>query len=87
VDPKILERYAGAYQLTPDIVWTLVREGDGLVRMPIGGGTKTPLQAETATRFFIDGQDLTITFVTNPSGSVDKLELDTGGGSLSARRK
>jgi len=87
VDPKILDRYAGAYQLTPDIVWTLVREGDGLVRMPVGGGTKTPLLAETATRFFIEGQDLTITFVSNASGSVEKLELDTGGGSLSARRK
>ncbi len=87
VDPKILDKYAGAYQLTPDIVWTLVREGDGLVRMPVGGGSKTPLLAETTTRFFIEGQDLTITFVVNPSGSVDKLELDTGGGSLSAHRK
>ena len=87
VDPKILDKYAGNYQLTPDVVWTIVREGDGLARMPVGGGTKTPLLAETATRFFIEGQDLTITFVMNPSGSVEKLELDTGGGSLSAKRK
>jgi CubicO group peptidase (beta-lactamase class C family) len=87
LDTKILDKYVGSYQVSPDMVWAIVREGDGLFRVPSTGGAKTPLLAETPTRFFIEGQDLTITFVMNSSGSVDKLEVDAGGGSLSARRR
>ena len=87
VDAKILDKYVGSYQVSPEMVWAIVREGDSLFRVASAGGSKTPLLAETPTRFFIQGQDLTITFVVNSSGSVDKLEVDAGGGSLSARRK
>lgn len=87
VDPKVLDRYAGSYQVTPDLVWTLVREGDDLFQLSPGAGPRTKLLAETPTRFFVEGQDLTITFVTNPSGGVDSLEIDTGASRIVAKRK
>lgn len=87
VDPKLLDRYAGSYQMSPDLIWTFVREGDDLFRLPAGAGPRIRLLAETSTRFFIEGQELTITFVTDSSGAVDKLEIDSGSSLLIAKRK
>jgi CubicO group peptidase (beta-lactamase class C family) len=85
VDSKILDTYAGTYEVSADFTLTVVREGAGLYI--IQGPTKTQLLAETPTRFFVKGQDYVITFVPGASGTIEKLVLDTGSETLDAKRK
>lgn len=38
IDPKILDSYVGQYQLTPDVIYTITREGDQLFGQRTGRG-------------------------------------------------
>lgn len=60
LDPKIYDAYVGQYELEPDFILTVVREGNKLV----GGvdGRQFELLPETDTKFFVREYDAQIMF-------------------------
>jgi CubicO group peptidase (beta-lactamase class C family) len=86
VDPKILDKYVGKYDLGEGVV-TVIRQGDGIAVRPEGETSTTELFAESPTRFFMKGQDARIVFVLDDSGAVKEMVLEAGGGKTVAPRR
>ena len=78
VDPKIYDAYAGQYELAPDFILTVTREGDRLMTQATGQG-KVEVFPETKTRFFLKVTDAQIDFARDASGNVTGLILHQGG--------
>lgn len=78
VDPSVLDRYVGVYELSADVAFTVSRDGDKLMMQQGDAPKKSELAATSPTSFMIRGQDFTVTFVAEPPGAVTKLVLDTG---------
>ena len=77
--PKALyDEYAGKYELRPDFVFTITREGDRLFVQPTGQG-KSEIFPESETEFFSKIVDAQITFVKGESGEVTQLVLHQNG--------
>jgi Domain of unknown function (DUF4440) len=51
----VLDQYVGSYALTPEVTYTIRREGDGLVGQRTGRKPEA-LRAEVADYFFVPGQ-------------------------------
>lgn len=77
VDPKILDAYVGKYQLAPNFVLTISKEGDQLMAQATGQ-PKLTLFAESETTFFPKVVDLSITFMKDAKGKVTDLVLHQG---------
>ena len=68
--PARLDEYAGTYALTPEIAYTIRREGDHLVGQRTGRKPET-LRPEVADLFFVPGQPrLRKVFQRGPDGRV-----------------
>jgi CubicO group peptidase (beta-lactamase class C family) len=78
VDPKVLDGYLGKYQLMPNFVLTISREGNQLMAQATGQ-PQLALFAESETTFFPKMVDLKITFVKDETGKVTHLILHQGG--------
>ena len=78
VDPSVLDRYVGVYALSPDVLFTVSRDGSKLMIQQGDAPKKSELAATSPTSFIVKGQDLTVTFVAEPSAAVTKLVLDSG---------
>ncbi|MEO8451169.1 MAG: serine hydrolase, partial [Gemmatimonadota bacterium] len=87
VDPKVLDTYAGIYDLNADGAFTVSRQGSALMLQQGDSPTKTELLAETPVKFFMKGQDFTITFVPGASGAIEKMVIDAGEKLEAKRRK
>lgn len=85
VDPKILERYAGRYQLAPKFILTVTREGNDLFAQATGQ-TRIQLFPESATRFFCEEVDAQIAFETDSSGRATRMTLHQNGREMPAPR-
>ena len=85
VDPKVLDGYAGNYELGPKFILTVTREGDKLVTQATGQ-PKVPIFAEGERDFFAKVVDAQITFVTDARGRATELILHQGGQDLHAKR-
>ncbi|HEY7768413.1 serine hydrolase [Longimicrobium sp.] len=83
VPAAVLDRYAGEYQLAPNFVITIRREGDGLKGRATGQGDIT-LVAQTETRFAAQEVQATVEFERDASGAVTRLILTQGGRTLPA---
>jgi D-alanyl-D-alanine-carboxypeptidase/D-alanyl-D-alanine-endopeptidase len=79
LDPKILDRYVGNYELAPNFILTITREGNQLISQATGQ-QKLPLYAESEKDFFVKEIDAQLTFGT------DSLVLHQGGRDLPAKR-
>ena len=77
VDPAIFDAYAGRYQLGPDFILTVTREGDRLMTQATGQ-QKLEVFPESETKFFAKAVDIQITFV-NEGGKVTHLILIQNG--------
>lgn len=86
VDPKVLDRYVGTYNMGVGISLVVTREGAGLVLRQHGSDAPMALLPETATTFFVRGQELIVTFVAGPTGAIDKLVVGSGASALEAKR-
>ena len=86
VDPAILARYVGSYDLAPGVSVTFTLEGDHLMTQ-ITGQPKFLLYAESPTKFFLTVVDAEVEFVSNPEGKVQKAILRQGGQEHAAVRK
>jgi hypothetical protein len=85
VDPDTFEALVGKYELAPDNVITIARENDRLY-LHIHGD-KTELFPESPEKFFVRTVgDVTVTFVKNDHGAVDRLILDINGQKIPAPR-
>jgi CubicO group peptidase (beta-lactamase class C family) len=78
VDPKILDGYVGSYQLAPNFILTITREGDGLF-LQATHQPKFAIFPESDHDFFARAIDVQITFVTDKQGRATELILHQGG--------
>lgn len=85
VDPKTLENYVGAYQLSPRATMTITQEGDQLFGR-ITGQEKNPLFAEAEGAFFLKVVDAQISFARGPDGKPASATLHQGGRDTVAKR-
>lgn len=80
VPRKVLEKYAGAYELKPGFDLVVTLEGDQLMAQATGQ-PKFPMFAESETKFFLKVVDAQVEFAG------DHLILHQGGQDMTARRK
>ncbi len=78
VDAKTLEAYVGHYALAPNFILTVTLE-DGLLHIRATGQPKSPIYAESKTKFFSKLVNAQFTFARDASGKVTQLVLHQGG--------
>jgi CubicO group peptidase (beta-lactamase class C family) len=78
IDPKILDAYVGQYELNPNFIITMTREGDSLMTQATGQ-PKFELFPESETKFFLKVVEAQVTFVKDDKGAVTHLILHQGG--------
>ncbi len=78
IDPKILDAYVGQYELNPNFIITMTREGDSLMTQATGQ-PKFELFPESETKFFLKAVEAQVTFVKDDKGAVTHLILHQGG--------
>jgi D-alanyl-D-alanine-carboxypeptidase/D-alanyl-D-alanine-endopeptidase len=93
VDPKLLDNYIGRYQLTPNLIFEITRDGDRLFAQGFGQVTgqaialpKFELFAEGERNFFAKVADHQITFETGPDGRATSFILHKAGRDMPAPR-
>ena len=85
VDPKLFDSYVGQYQLAPNFMLTITREGDGLFAQATGQ-PKFQIFPESEREFFLKVVDAQITFETDSSGRATSLALHQNGADMAAKR-
>lgn len=85
LDSKVLDHYSGRYQLGPNFILTITREGEHLMSQATGQSI-VEIFPESETEFFLKVVDARITFVRNTQGQVDQLILHQGGRDTTAKR-
>jgi len=75
---KELDAFAGRYQLSPDVVLTLVRKESHLLMDTTGDGI-SEFFPEKPTEFFSNTDNVQIRFEVAPSGSIEGLVLHQNG--------
>ena len=78
VDPKIYDAYTGRYELAPNFILTISKEGDRLMAQATGQ-PPVELFPESETTFFLKVVDAKVTFVKDDTGKVTHLVLHQGG--------
>lgn len=85
VDSKLFETYLGRYQLAPDFIITITREGDHFFEQATGQ-PKAEIFPESERDYFLKVVDAQITFVTDSNGRATELILHQGGLDQHAKR-
>jgi len=85
VKPEILDTYVGQYEVGPDMVLTLERDGNRLLGR-MGDQPKLELHAESETKFFVEEVGGEITIVKDDQGQVTKLVLRQRGREVEAKK-
>jgi hypothetical protein len=78
IDPKSFDGYVGSYQLAPDFILTVTRDGGHFITQATGQG-QVEVYPENERQFFARVVDAQITFVTNRQGRATELILHQGG--------
>lgn len=78
LDPSVLEKYAGTYDLTPTSSLTFTVDGNQLFGAMNHQG-KTPVFPESETRFFLKMADVEIDFVKDGQGQVTGIVVHQNG--------
>ena len=78
VDPKLFDAYVGRYELAPNLILTISRDGDRLLAQATGQ-PQLELFAESETKFFLKTIDAKVTFVKEATGKVTHLILHQSG--------
>ncbi len=85
VSEQILAGYVGEYQLAPNFILTVTKEGNRLITQATGQG-KIEIFAESETKFFPKVMEALIEFVKDDSGKVTHLILNQGGRKMEAKK-
>jgi CubicO group peptidase (beta-lactamase class C family) len=87
VDPAVLARYAGGYEIPGVAKLTLsVKDGRLYAAAPVLAPDPFELMAQSPTRFFIPSNGLTLEFVTDANGSPSKINIAGPFGRYEAKR-
>jgi len=78
VDPAVLKRYVGTYELSPTFSVTFTLEGDQLMTQATNQ-PKFPLYPESQTKFFLKVVDAEVEFVSDDNGQVNAVILHQNG--------
>jgi D-alanyl-D-alanine carboxypeptidase len=78
IDPKVLDNYVGSYELAPNFILTVTREGDHLFTQATGQA-KIEVFPESDHDFFLKGIDAQLTFETDSQGHTTGVILHQGG--------
>jgi CubicO group peptidase (beta-lactamase class C family) len=82
IDPEILDNYTGCYQLAPDRILEITRDGDRLFAQAFAeaiGGPRFEVFAESEKNFFVKVTGSQITFETGPEGRAVSLIMHRAG--------
>ncbi len=85
VDPKLFDKYVGRYQLAPNFILAVTREGDHLFAQATGQ-PKFELFAEGEKEYFLKVVDAQITFEVDAAGKANQLVLHQLGRNTPAKR-
>ncbi len=85
LDVKIFDRYVGSYQLAPNVLMTMSREGNQFFTQ-LTGQPKFPIFAESEKQFFLKVVDAQVTFVTDDRGRATEAVLHQNGRDQTAKR-
>lgn len=85
LDPKLFDDLLGRYQLAPNFLLDVTRDGDHLFAQATGQG-KAEILPEAAHEFFYKVVDAQISFQTDPQGRATGLVLHQNGRDLAAPR-
>jgi len=85
IDPKLLDLYAGKYQITPDFILVFSNENGRLFVAP-PGQLKFGLLPESETKFFGQDNGVEVTFLKDKKGRFDELLLNFGGSPIQGKR-
>jgi hypothetical protein len=75
IEPRLLDDYAGQYELTTDKLLTFTRDGDQL-SFQLGGSRKIVLYPESARVLRAAQADITFSFETDDAGNVGRCGDD-----------
>ena len=84
VDTKTFDKYVGSYQLAPNAIITMTREGRPDVTQ-FTGQPKFPVFPEGPGKFFLKVVDAHLSFDTDAQGNVTQVVLHQGGRGAAAR--
>lgn len=85
LDPKVYDDYVGQYELAPNFVLTVTKEGDKLMSQATGQ-PKFELLPESEIAFFIKGISALLIFMRGQSGDVNRMITVQDGRIISAKR-
>ena len=85
VDAKLFDGYVGRYELTPNFVLTITREGGQLFAQATNQ-SKVQIFPESAREFFLKVVDAQITFEVDKGGRATGLVLHQNGANMPAKR-
>jgi D-alanyl-D-alanine-carboxypeptidase/D-alanyl-D-alanine-endopeptidase len=74
LDPDVLEKYVGKYELAPNMIFTITRKDNQLYAQLTGQGA-SEIYPESETEFFLRVVDAQIIFKTDDKGRVNALVL------------
>ena len=89
IDPQILDNYTGRYQMAPNLILEVTRDGGRLFAQTLAqamSGPQFELFAEGEKKFFAKVGDHQITFVTGPDGRATSIILHKAGRDMAAAR-
>jgi hypothetical protein len=85
IDPKLFDGYVGQYQLAPNFILTITREGDALFAQATGQ-PKAQIFPKGVREYFYKIVDAQIIFVTDSAGRAISLTLHQNGADIPAKR-
>ena len=85
LDNKIFDRYVGQYQLGPNAVMTMSRDGDRFYTQ-LTGQPKFEVFAESERKFFLKVVDAQLTFDVDAQGAANQVTLHQHGRDIAAIR-
>ena len=85
VDPKLFDGYVGQYQLAPNFILTVTREGSHLF-MQATGQPKFEVFPESERDYFLKVVDAQVTFQTDAHGRATELVLHQNGANIPGKR-
>jgi CubicO group peptidase (beta-lactamase class C family) len=85
IDPSILPRYVGRYQLAPSVFLTVTRS-DNQLFVQLTGQAAFEIFPESQTKFFLKVVDAQVTFESDEAGKVTAMILHQNGRDQRAAR-
>jgi CubicO group peptidase (beta-lactamase class C family) len=84
-DPRVFDGYVGGYQLGPNAVLTVTREGDQMYAQ-LTGQPKLEIFPKSEREFFLKVVDAQLTFDVGPDGKATQVTLHQNGNNQTAVR-